>query len=170
MPHILFFSRNRSTSVEHIDGSSVKACCRLQDSLMDALVEIQVKLPDLELAEVRAEVYRSDRAIPNDAMESLRKAIGIRIGPGLLKIMKGLVGDHENLGELLNMLDECCQGVILSFTKDALAKAPEDRGKAEEYYARLVKDNVRLYDSCIAFAPDSPLVKGLEPPKRSHER
>ena len=91
MPHILFFSRNRSTSVEHIDGSSVKACCRLQDSLMDAFVEILVKLPDLELAEVRAEVYRSDRAIPPDAIESLRKAIGIRIGPGLAQ-------NHERPG------------------------------------------------------------------------
>ena len=169
MPHILFFSRNRSTSVEHIDGSSVKACCRLQDSQMDAFIEILVKLPDLELAEVRAEVCRSDRAIPPDAIESLRKAIGIRIGPGLLKIMKGLVGDRENLGELLNMLDECCQGVILSFTKDALAKAPEDRRKAKEYYARLVKENVRLYDSCIAFTPDSPLVEGIQPPTSSHE-
>jgi hypothetical protein len=83
--------------------------------------------------------------------------------------MKGLVGDRENLGELLNMLDECCQGVILSFTKDALAKAPEDRTKAKEYYARLVKENVRLYDSCIAFAPDSPLVEGIQPPTRSRE-
>jgi len=169
MPHILFFSRNRSTSVEHIDRSSAKACCRLQDSLMDALVEIKVKLPDLELTNVRAEVHRSDRAISAEAVESLRKAIGIRIGPGLLKIMKGLVGDREDLSELLNMLDECCQGVILSFTKDTLAKAPEDREKAKEYYAWLVKENVRLYDSCIAFAPDSPLVDGMKPPKGNDE-
>ena len=169
MPHILFFSRNRSTSVEHIDEGSVKACCRLQDSLMDASVEILVKLPDLELAEVRAEVYRCEKPIPPDAIESLGKAVGIHIGPGLVKIMKGLVGDSENLGELLNMLDECCQGVILSFTKDALARAPEDRGKAKEYYAQLVKENVRLYDSCIAFVPGSPLVEGIEPPKRTRE-
>lgn len=169
MPHVLFFSRNRSTSVEHAEDGTVKACCRLQDSMMDALVEIEVKLPDLELADVRGEVHRGGKLIPPDAMESLRKAIGIRIGPGLLKIMKGLVGDRENLGELLNMLDECCQGVILSFTKDALAKAPEDGEKAKEYYAQLLKENVRLYDSCIAFAPDSPLVEGIERQKRSHD-
>ena len=164
MPHILFFTRNRSTSVEHVDGNSVRACCRLQDFLMDAFVEIKVKLPDLELMDVRGEVYRSEQEIPPNVNESLGKAIGIRIGPGLLKIMKGLVGDRENMRELLNMLDECCQGVILSFTKDTLAKAPEDREKAKEYYAQLLKDNVRLYDSCIAFAPDSPLVEGMKPP------
>ncbi len=169
MPHILFFSRNRSTSVEHIDGGSVKACCRLQDSLTDAFVEILVRLPDLELVKVRAEVYRSERPIAPDELRSLDKAVGVHIGPGLVKIMKGLVGDRENLAELLNMMDECCQGVILSFTKDALAKAPEDRGKAKEYYAQLVKENVRLYGSCIAFVPGSPLVEGIEPPKGSHE-
>jgi hypothetical protein len=169
MPHILFFSRNRSTSVEHIDESLVRACCRLQDTLMDAVVEILVRLPDLELAEVRAGVFRSERVIPPDAMEDLRKAIGTRIGPGLLKIMKGLVGNREDSRELVNMLEECCQGVILSFTKDALAKAPEDGEKAKAYYTGLVKENVRLYDSCIAFAPDSPLVQGIEPPKRSRE-
>jgi hypothetical protein len=163
MPHILCFSRNRSTGVEHGEEGLVKACCRLQDSLMDAFVKIEVQLPDLELKDVRGEVHRSDQRIPPDAVESLRKAIGIRIGPGLLKIMKGLVGNREDLRELLNMLDECCQGVILSFTKDALAKAPEDREKAKEYYARLVKENVRLYDSCIAFVPGSPLVEGIEP-------
>lgn len=169
MPHVLFFSRNRSTSVEPIDGNSVSACCRLQDSLMDALVEIKVQLPDLALTDVRGELYRSDKAIAPDATESLRRAIGIRIGPGLLKIMKGLVGDRENMRELLNMLDECCQGVILSFTKDTLAKAPEDREKAKEYYSQLLKENVRLYDSCIAFAPDSPLVEGMQPPARINE-
>lgn len=169
MPHILFFSRNRSTGVEHAEDGSVTAYCRLQDSLMDAFVEIKVKLPDLELMDVRGEVYRSDQGIPRDVHESLCKAIGIRIGPGLLKIMKGLVGNREDLREPLNMLDECCQGVILSFTKEALAKAPEDREKAGEYYAKLVKDNVRLYDSCIAFVPGSPLVAGIEPPKRGNE-
>jgi hypothetical protein len=136
---------------------------------MDALVEIKVKMPDLELTDVRGEVHRSDRAISAEALESLRKETGIRIGPGLLKIMKGLVGEREDMAELLNMLDECCQGVILSFTKDALEKAPEDRGKAEEYYAGLLKENVRLYDSCIAFAPDSPLVKGMKAPARNNE-
>jgi hypothetical protein len=165
MPHILFFTRNRSTSVEHGGDGSVKACCRLQDSLMDAVVEIKVQLPDLALTDVRGEVYRSDKAVAPDAAESLRRATGMRIGPGLLKIMKGLVGERENMEELLNMLDECCQGVILSFTKDTLAKAPEDREKAKEYYVQLLKDNVRLYDSCIAFAPDSPLVEGMKPPK-----
>jgi len=165
MPHVYCFTRNRSTSVEHGQDGFVRARCRLQDSLMDATVEIRVRLPDLELTDVRGEVYRSEQDIPPDALESLRKATGVRIGPGLVKIMKGLVGDRDDVRELLGMLDECCQGIILSFTKDALAKAPEERSKAKDYYAQLLKENVRLYDSCIAFAPDSPLVEGMKPPK-----
>lgn len=167
MPHIYCFSRNRSTGVEHAEDGSVRAWCRLQDSLTDAVVSIRVKLPDLELTDVCGEVYRSEQGLSFDVSESLRKALGIRIGPGLVKIMKGLVGDREDLHELLNMLDECCQGVILSFTKDVLAQAPEDPERAEAYYAQMVRENVRLYESCIAFAPESPLVRGMKAPKRT---
>jgi hypothetical protein len=165
MAHILFFSRNKSTSVEQVDGTLVKAWCRLQDTLTDAFVEITVELPDLELTDIRVEIYRGHENIPSDASESLRKAKGARIGPGVVKILKGLVGDREDLDELLTMVDECCQGVILSFTKDELGKAPEDEREAKRFYAKLLEENVRLYNSCVAFAPDSPLVEGFEPTK-----
>jgi len=166
MSHILFFSRNKSTCVEHVNGSMVKAWCRLHDTLTDASVEISVGLPDLELTDIHVEINRSDKNISANASESLRKAIGVRIGPGVVKILKGLVGDREDLDELIGMVEECCQGVILSFTKDELGKAPEDEQEAKQFYVKLLKENVRLYNSCIAFAPDSPLVEGFEPTKR----
>jgi hypothetical protein len=166
MSNILFFSRNKSTGVEHVDRTLVKAWCRLQDTLTDALVEIAVRLPDLELTDIRVEINRSHKTIAADATESLRKARGVRIGPGVVKILKGLVGDRNDLKELLSMVDECCQGVILSFTKDELGKAPEDEREAKRFYEKLLRENVRLYNSCIAFAPDSPLVEGFDPKNR----
>ena len=71
--------------------------------------------------------------------------------------------------ELRFMVEECCQAVILSFTKEELAGAPRDEREAREFYAKLVKENTRLYNSCIAFAPDSPLVKGIKPLVTSNE-
>jgi len=162
MAHVLFFTRNRSTSVEQVDDQTLRCSCRLDDSLTGALVEILVKLPDLEILEIEAEVYRSAEPAPPHILESLRRVVGVRIGPGMVKIMKGLIGDREDLGELIFMTEECCQAVILSFSKDDLASAPEDRRDAEAFYAELLKENVRLYNSCIAFAPGSPLVKGME--------
>ena len=49
MADILYFCRNRCISVEQIDEQSMRSSCRLQDTLTDALVEVIVKIPDLEV-------------------------------------------------------------------------------------------------------------------------
>jgi hypothetical protein len=65
------------------------------------------------------------------------------------------------------MVEECCHGVILSFTKDTLVATPrpKDVEEAGAFYAEMVKKNIRLYNRCAAFAPGSRLVEGVEPPK-----
>jgi len=159
MAHVYSFSRNRSTSVEQIDEKTLRVCCRLQDTMTDALVEVTVKVPDLEIMDIKAEVRRIKEEISRETLDALVKAKGVRVGPGMAKILKGLIGERRDAKELTFMVEECCQAVILSFTKDVLDKAPKDVDKGKDYYAGMLKDNPRLYDSCIAFAPDSPLVK-----------
>ena len=166
MAHVLFFTRNRSTSVEQVDEKTMRSTCRLEDTLTGAFVEVVVTLPDLQIKEIKAELQRSAGAKPTNITESLRKVVGVRIGPGMVKIMRSMIGDREDLRELLFMLEECCQAVILSFSKADLGKAPEDKKGAEGFYAKMLKENVRLYNSCIAFAPGSPLVAGVEPPEK----
>jgi hypothetical protein len=170
MANVLFFTRNRCTSVEQIDERTVRSACRLQDTLTDALVEVTVKIPDLEITGITGEVRRGEEMVHPAAFELLRKALGVRIGPGMAKIIKGLIGNDESLDELIFMVEECCQAVILSFTKDELANAPRKEMEAREFYARLVRENTRLYKSCIAFAPDSPLVQGMELPGTAEKR
>jgi len=162
MTNILCFSRNRCTSVEQMDENNIKSVCRLQDTLTEAFVEIIVKLPDLEIISANCEFTRSVYKNYFNAQKSLQKLLGIRIGAGVLKIIKGLVGEDINCPELIYMTEEVCHAVILSFTKDTLDKAPLTDSK--EFYQKMVKDNTRLYNRCAAFAPGSSLVEGLDPP------
>ncbi len=166
MPNVLMYSRNRCTSVEQIDNETIKSTCRLQDTLTDAFVEIRVKLPDLEIMSGWAEVFRSSQQECQAAGVSLDKVIGVRIGPGVLKIIRGLVGEETDCKQLAFMVEECCHGVILSFTKDVLLNTPrpEDKDEAKEFYGKMVRENIRLYNRCAAFAPGSSLVEGIEPP------
>ena len=163
MKDTLVFSRNRCTSVEQIDEHSIKSRCRLQDTTMDALVEITVKLPDLEIAWVRAEVGRSLRKECFEDLEALQRVVGVRIGPGLRKIIKGLVAGTIDCGQLVFMIEECCQAVILSFTKEQLKIRPSDLEEATAYNHDMVEKNIQLYNRCAAFAKGSTLVEGLEP-------
>ena len=89
--------------------------------------------------------------------------MGVRIGPGLKKILKGLLGGSAVHKQLIFMLEECCGGVILTFTKDVLINAPKDKLAEKDYFENLVRSNPRLYNSCAAFAPGSPLVEGIDP-------
>lgn len=165
MANILCFSRNRCTSVEQINDQTIRSSCRLQDTLMDAFVEITVQLPDLEITKVKGELTRSPWQEDLNTVESLQRVIGIRVGPGIKKIIKGLMGETGGDKQLAFMVEECCNGVILSFTKDVLLKAPRDKVNKKEFYAGMVKENIRLYNRCAAFAPGSPLVEGIEPPE-----
>jgi hypothetical protein len=165
MADILCFSRNRCTSVELIDDRTMRSCCRIQDPLMDAFVEIQVKLPDLEIATAFGKIERSAEGSQTELVEPLDDVVGVRIGPGLKKILKGLLGNAAVHRQLIFMLEECCGGVILSFTKDVLLSAPKDRLAEKDYFENFVRSNPRLYNSCAAFAPGSPLVEGIEPPR-----
>ena len=167
MANILTFSRNRSTSVEQVDDRTIRSTCHLQDTLTEAFVEITVQLPDLEITSVKGEVRRTYQEECIKPADSLQKAVGVRIGSGMLKILKGLIGESTPCKQLSFMVEECCHGVILSFTKDVLMSRPKLRDEAEvrKFYAKRVRENVRLYNRCAAFAPGSSFVENIEPPK-----
>ena len=169
-PNIIRFSRNRCTSVEVIDEYTLRSTCRLQDTLTDACVEIRVRLPDLEIASATGEFLRTPERACLRTAEALEKMIGVRIGPGMLKIIKGLIGEATDCGQLAFMVEECCHGVILSMTKDQLSAAPPGAEVPIEFYREMVKKNIRLYNRCAAFAPGSSMVEGIEPPQDQGDR
>jgi len=161
MYHILKYSRLKNTSVRNISNNSLESICYLKDSFQEAEVKIVVQLPDLEIKKVKANliIEGENRYIPK---EQLNRILNVRIGPGIFKIIKGTIKiEHK---QILSMLEECCRGIILSFTKEDLLRSPrpEDDEAAIEYYANMLKENVRLYDRCAAFAPGSRIVKYIK--------
>jgi hypothetical protein len=150
--------------VEKVDEQTMKSRCHLQDSLLEAFVEILVKIPDLEITGAGGEIKRSVQKTEIDVVESLRNVIGIRIGPGLRKILKGVMEKSPIHKQLTFMVEECCNGVILTFTKEVMLEVPAEKSKEKEYFKNRVRANTRLYNSCAALAPGSPLVEGIELP------
>ena len=164
MPDRPIFSRNRCTSVEQIDDETLRSSCRLQDTMTEAYVEIKVKLPDLEITAAGGEFRRTLRDECRQPSKALQKVLGVRIGSGMLKIIKGLIGEESECSQLAFMVEECCHGVILAFTKDTLMQAPDDLELTADYYKEMVRKNIRLYNRCAAFAPGSSMVEGIEEP------
>ena len=165
MYNILRFSRNRSTTVEQTNKHNLKSTCHLNDTLMDATVEITVSLPDLEISSVKGEMLRPGGESFEKSIESIKKVTGVRIGPGMLKIIKGLIGKDIEHKQLAFMVEECCHSIILSFTKEELLRSPrpDDEIESIKYHRQMALNNIRLYNRCAAFAPGSRIVNGIKP-------
>jgi len=159
------FTRNRCTGVEQIDLETLRSTCRLQDTLTDATVEIRVRLPELTIIEARCEFRRTPLAVCRDLAEAVKQVEGVRVGPGMKKIIRGKLGAVSDCGQLAFLVEECCHGVILSFTRDTLRQVPEGLDLTADHFRQMVRDNVRLYNRCAAFAPGSSIVEGIEPPE-----
>ena len=162
MTSLLCYSRNRSASVEQVDDETLIATCTLQDTLTEAFVRIHIRFPELEILRAEGKFIRSGQDACTHAGAAFEKIKGVRIGAGMKKIIRGLTGEVTPCHELPLLIEEACHGVILAFTKDALAKAPKGKARSTEFFQKMVKENIRLYDRCAAFAPGSPLVDGFE--------
>ena len=164
MANLLCYSRNRAASVEQIDETTLAATCRLQDSLTDAEVTLRIRLPELEIIDAKGTFTRFSRDECSGIERALEKVVGVRIGAGMKKIIRGLVGEITDCNEVAGLVEECCHAVILAFTKDMLGLVPEELAKEKDFFAKMVKEYIRLYNSCAAFAPGSPIVEGIDPP------
>jgi len=136
--------------------------CRITDNLLDGRVQLQASLPELE---IMAAESRFDHCLlkgMSAAEERLQNILGVRIGPGMLKIIEGLMGDDPACVELAFMAEECCHGAILSLTKETLKKGPLEPADSRDFYSKMVQNNKRLYNRCAAFADGSSLLEGIE--------
>ncbi len=163
MTTTLCFSRNRCTNVEIVDEQTMIATCSLQDSLTEAFVRIKVQLPELEIMGAEGKFIRTHREECIEVAQALSKISGVRIGAGMKKIIRGLIGEVTDCQELPLLVEEACHGVILAFTKDMLELVPKEAEQEKAFFTKMVKENIRLYNRCAAFAPGSPLVEGIDP-------
>jgi hypothetical protein len=158
------FLRNKIVEVRHRGEDAIIVYWRLTDDLMDVEMNLTFLLPDLEIIEADARVRRSVFPQGADAGAAVAKVVGVRIGPGLRKIVRGLLGAGGNI-DLIEGILECCNAVILDFTLPGVEAGEIYRDAPEEKLIALaqeaVKANPRLARSCVAFADDSPIMKGL---------
>lgn len=162
MAHLISFSRSRCTTVEKSSDGIMTCTCRVTDNILDARVQIQATLPDLEIMTADSRIDHSLIKGMPAAEERLQNLLGVRIGPGMLKIIEGLMGDDPACVELAYMAEECCHGAILSLTKEALKKAPFEPADSKDFFSKMVQKNTRMYNRCAAFSDGSSLLGGVD--------
>ncbi len=157
------FLRSKIVEVEPKPDGSLAVSWRLTDDLLKAEVELTVQPPELEILEASAKLERFLPQGGQDAADIIEKIEGVSIGQGLRKIVRGLVGGPDGCPLLAEAVLECCNAVILHFTRPGieLGEGITDPDEMLAGIRAMVQTNPRLVRSCISFQDDSPIMKGL---------
>lgn len=159
----LRFLRNKVVEVEPLPDGSLAVSWRLTDDLLKAEVDLRVRPPDLEITQAEARLERLPFKEWASAPERIERVEGVRVGPGLRKIVDGLLGGPEGCSLLAHAVLEASNAVILHFTRPGIQAGERIEGEALVAATReMVKHNPRLVRSCVAFQDESPIMQGLD--------
>lgn len=157
------FLRNKVVEVEPLSNGSLAVSWRLTDDLLKAEINLQVQPPDLEIVEAEAKLERLVPGAWSSAPELIKKVEGVRIGGGLRKIVKGLLGGENGCALLAQAVLECSNAVILHFTRPGIQMLEGLKDEEKVSLTReMLKTNPRLIRSCVSFQDDSPIMQGLD--------
>jgi hypothetical protein len=132
------------------------------EDLTEAEICLEVRPPDLEITEASATIPRYTHPSYASAADAIARVVGVRIGPGLRKIVTGLMSPAAGADELVEGVLESCNAVILRFTLPHIRAGermtPDELREANR---ELLRVNPRMLGSCVAWQPGSPLLTEL---------
>jgi hypothetical protein len=165
---ILHFQWNSFTSVEMVEKNLWRIVARTDDDLYSAELVLEIRTPALDIVVAQFNVKRDDLGLAPDISTALAKLVGVRVGPGMTKIVRGIVAQEGGSERAADLVVEAMEMLINAFTVPQLQKATEAVGEPVtldgdgpkvrlnnvllgEQQIRLMADNPRLKDSCAAF-------------------
>lgn len=169
---ILDYQMNSLTTVDVLDQGVWRIVTRNQDNLFGAEITLQVQVPALNIVKAEFEVLKDDLGLLPDISSASEKLEGVRIGPGMTKIIRGVIGDELGSPRLAEQILDAMEMLINAMTVPELRKATEMAGASGSFpgdgpivvlndvvisgeYAKVMAENPRLKDSCVAFREDT---------------
>jgi hypothetical protein len=169
---ILDYQMNSLTTVDVLDQGVWRIVTRSQDNLFGAEIKLQVQVPALNIVKAEFEVLKDDLGLLPDISSASEKLEGVRIGPGMTKIIRGVIGDELGSPRLAEQILDAMEMLINAMTVPELRKATQMAGASGPFpgdgpvvilndmvisgeHAMLMAENPRLKDSCVAFREDT---------------
>jgi len=157
------YSRLKQAQVERLAPDTVSSLALAEDSFCGARVELTIKLPELNVTQVEWSVSRCLKDGGPELEEAKAKLQNVRVGPGMTKIVAGLLGGEGGCQRLAELTLEAMDAVILAFTKGQIKAAAQTVDRVggdldlnphlmgDEPIRRMAEANPRLKNSCVAF-------------------
>ena len=167
---VLSYARNKYATAIDLEDGSLLVRAAVEDTFFSGAVEMEVKVPDLEIGSIKGEIKRAFNEECQQAIPLLEKAVGLRVGTGVIRAVNDLIGGSSGCPRLADLILECVDEVVLRFTypsvRERQSRIREIDSKSWQeridLHKEAVRQNPRLVGSCIAFAEGSSLLEGLE--------
>jgi hypothetical protein len=160
---VLRYFRNKYATTMDMEDGSLLIRATLEDSFFAGTVEMEVKVPDLEIASIKGEIKRAFNEECQEAIPLLQEAAGLRVGSGINRTISDLIGGSEGCPKLADLILECIDEVILRFTLPTIRETQSIAWEERiEDMQEMLRKNPAMLGSCIAFAKDSPLLQEVE--------
>jgi hypothetical protein len=161
--------RSASTcAVEVLEKGLWRSILRTDDNLFSGEVSLEVKAPTLEIRRARLTVTRDVLGVAPDLAHASERLVGVRVGPGMTQIVRGLVAKEAGSPRMAEMVLDAMEMVINALTVAELRNATEQFGVPAETpgdgpdirlnnvligmeHVKIMAENPRLRESCVAF-------------------
>jgi len=165
---ILEYQTNSLATVQPLAQGLWRVTARTEDTLFSAEVILDIMAPALDIRNARIEVKRDALGLTPDLSGVFDKLIGVRVGPGMTKIVRGLIVGETGSARIAELMLEAMEMLVNALTVPELRKVTQSMGKdvvfphdgpkvflndrvigAEQ--AAMMASNPRLKDSCVVF-------------------
>ncbi|MBI2861210.1 MAG: DUF2889 domain-containing protein [Chloroflexi bacterium] len=155
------FVRNKHVGTQVL-GDELKVRTRIDETFFAGWAELRLAIDDLRVLDVQGEWERSLNEECRLVSPLLRRVVGDVISPGLTKRFDTAIGGPDGCTHMTNMILECCHAAVLARRQAWMAEAMLFGSTPEEFYQEWIRVRPKdLLNSCVAFAEDSPLVRGI---------
>lgn len=149
---VLFYSKHKYVDVIEQNGKNLKIRATLEDYFFDGEVEIEVKVPQMDILSIKGNIKSSFFENCQASLSKLEKLVGLRVGPGIIKIVYSILGKAKGCDYLASLAVECCEAAILGLTVGPLYNAVPQLKKIEDVTTKkLIRMMPNLKNTCIAF-------------------
>ena len=109
---MLKFCRTKFVGYEKQEEDSVlKVFGTLDDTIYSMQVELQIKLPELEIISIQGKMRRVTTPFCKESQDFLKKAVGLKVVKGFQSNVKRLIG-RPGCRHYGNIINECLESVI----------------------------------------------------------
>ena len=156
---IVDFQMNSLATVTELAPGTWSVELTAGDNLLGVSIWLEIKAPTLD-------IRKSDFIIKRDILGSIlhmpplaQKLIGVRVGPGMTQIVRGLLGGPQGSDWVADLVLEAMEMLVNAITVQELEKAAVSGGEQ----IRAAGDGPRIFLNDLVIGPEMIKVLGANP-------